>query len=261
MIETVTRSLCCAFDWHDLIPTLSTDLPMRKLLPVAIAIAAAVATQPATAQQQPRDTTLSITITRVGRSPADRASLYFGVEAVAETALAAIERLQVKIKAVLDSAKRASPTTHADAPIVLSVGPNAPNGYPQTNSPVNVARAAIRVVVSKLADIPQLQLAASTAGALMSTSPQYESAAVDSVWRVKVAEALASVRAAADLSADAQGYTLGRMLTMTVTGGPQQGFQQPTQFNFEARGNYTPLVAPETMVNATVSVTYLLVRR
>jgi hypothetical protein len=232
---------------------------MRKLLAATILILAGAF--PAGSQPQPRDTTLSITLTRAGRSPADRASLYFGIEALAETPAAAVERLQVKIKAVLDSVRRASPTTRADAPVVLSIGPNTQNGYPPQNSAVNVARAAIRVVISKLTDVPQMQLAASSAGALLSTSPQYESSAVDSVWKVKVAEALSSVRAAAEVSADAQGYKLGRLLTMNVTGGPQQTFQQPTQIPFDARGGFTQLVAPEVLVNATVAVTYLLVRK
>ena len=56
---------------------------MRKMLVLAVAIAATPLVT--TAQLQPRDTTISVNITRSGCAPADRVSLYFGVEGIGET--------------------------------------------------------------------------------------------------------------------------------------------------------------------------------
>ena len=232
---------------------------MRKVLALAALIAAVPFT--ASAQVQPRDTTVVVSITRTGRAPADRASFYLGVEALAETTPLAIERLQAKLKAILDTVKRASATTQTDVPVVMGVGPSAPSGYPQPSSQVMIARAAVRVTVSRLTELPAVQLAAGAAGAVMSAAPQYESSLVESVWRAKTAEAQTSARAAAEMSADAQGYNLGRLLTINVSGGPQNTFQQQTQLNFDPRNNYSPMFAPDIMINATVSVTYLLVKK
>jgi uncharacterized protein YggE len=234
---------------------------MRKVLALAVAIAAAPLAASAQQLQLPRDTTIVVSITRTGRAPADRVSLYFGVESVAETTPLAIDRLQSKIKAILDSVKRASPSTQADVPVVLGAGPAAPNGYPAPNSPVFTARAAVRVTVSKLTELPTLQLAAASAGAMMSGAPQYESSTIEGVWKTKSAEALTSARAAAEASADAQGYKLGRMLSMNVSGGPQNAFQQQAQLNFDPRSTYSQLFSPDVIVNATVSATYLLVKK
>ena len=99
---------------------------MRKVLSLAVAIAATPLVS--AAQLQPRDTTISVNITRSGRAPADRVALYFGVEGIGETLAAAIERMQVKIKAMQDSMKRVSPTAQMDIPVMLGAGPNTPNG-------------------------------------------------------------------------------------------------------------------------------------
>jgi uncharacterized protein YggE len=233
---------------------------MRKVLCLAVAIAGTPIVSGAQLSQ-PRDTTVVVSINRSGRALADRVSLYMGVEAVAESTPLAVERLQPKIKAVLDSVKRASPTAVADVPVVLFAGPSAPNGYPQPTSTVSMARAAVRITLSKMSDLPQVQLAASAAGGMMSGSMQYESTSIDAVWKTKSAEAIATARAAAEMSAEAQGYKLGRLLTMSVGGTPQLNFQQQVQLNFDARNNYSSFFPPDVLVNATVTATYLLVKK
>ena len=95
----------------------------------------------------------------------------------------------------------------------------------------------------------------------MTAGIAYESNATEAVWKAKAAEALESARLTAEQSASTHGYTLGRLLTMNVGGGPQAVFQQQTQLNFDARNNYAPMFAPEILVNATVSATYLLVKK
>ncbi len=246
------------------------NIPERHMSRIctSLVIISALLALPLTASAQqlsvvpsPRDTTLAVSVTRTGRAPADRASLHFGVEAVGETSPAAIARLQEKLKTVLDSVRRASPTSRADAPFVLGVAPTSQNGFPQGATPVHLARAAVRVNVMKLSDLPTLQLAAAAAGALMSSAPSYESTTVDSVWQVKVTEALAAARASAQTAAAAQGYTLGRMLTMNIGGGPQQTFQQPTSLNFDTRNGFVQVSVQEVSVTATVGVTYLLVKK
>lgn len=229
------------------------------MLVLAVAIAATPLVT--TAQLQPRDTTISVNITRSGRAPADRVSLYFGVEGIGETPAAALDRMQVKLKAMQDSDRRVSPTTLLDVPLMLGVGPSAPNGYPTQQSPLSLARGALRVTVTKLTDLPALQAAVSLAGATMSAGVAYESSTTDAVWRTKATEALESARLTAELSASTQGYKLGRLLSMNVNTGQQVNFPQQTPLNFEARNNYTPMFAPEIVVNATVSATYLLVKK
>jgi uncharacterized protein YggE len=238
-------------------------LPNRILMRTLLALAALIAAVPsaATAQVQPRDTTVVVNITRTARAPADRASFYLGVEALAETTPLAIERLELKLKIILDSVKRASPTVQTDVPVVVGVGPGAQSGYPQPTSPAVIARAAVRVTVSKLAELPTLQLAAAAAGAIMTAAPQYESSLVESVWKAKALEAQTSAHEAAVVAADALGYRLGRLLTLNVSGGPQNVFQQQTQLMFDPRNNYSPMYAPEIVVNATVSATYLLMKK
>ncbi|MCC6245126.1 MAG: SIMPL domain-containing protein [Gemmatimonadaceae bacterium] len=232
----------------------------RSLFACVLSLAAPPLTL--SAQTQPRDTTIVVNVTRVGRVAADRASLYFGIEAIAETAPLAVARLQSKIAAVMDSVKRASSASRAEAPFVLGVSPNVPNGYPQSGAPLQLARAAVRVVVNKLSDLPMLQLAVSGAGALVSSPPTYESTSTDSIWRAKVAEALTAARASAEVSAESQGYKLGRLLTMNVSGGPAANpFAQQTQLMFDGRSGYSSVFPQETSVNATVSVTYLLVKK
>jgi uncharacterized protein YggE len=241
---------------------------VRRSLRHGLVIAGAVLALPLTVSAQPvtvvpslRDTTLTVSVTRAGRAPADRASLHFGIESVGETSSAAITRLQEKLKLVLDSVRKASPTSRADAPFVLGVAPSSQNGYPNNVTPVHLARAAVRVNLMKLTDMSTLQLAVAGAGALMSSPPLYESSTIDSVWQSKVTEALAAARASAQTAAAAQGYTLGRMLTMNLSGGPQQTFQQPINLNFDARNSFTQLSVQEVTVTATVGVTYLLVKK
>ncbi len=209
----------------------------------------------------PRDTTLSVNVTRTGRAPADRASLHFGIEGVGETSPAAIARLQEKLKSVLDSVRKASPTSRADAPFVLGVSPSPQNAFPNNATPLHLARAAVRVNLMNLSELPAVQLAAAAAGALISSAPSYESSSIDSVWQAKVAEALAAARASAQTAAAAQGYTLGRMLSMTLGGGPQQTFQPPINLSFDMRTGFTQLSVQEVSVTATVGVMYLLVKK
>lgn len=240
---------------------------MRKLLPLAAILSfapAALAAQTGVSVVSTplRDTTISVNITRTGRAIADRVSLYLGAESIAEASPLAVQRLQMKMKAIIDSVKQSSPSSVADVPILLGSGPNPQNGYPQASSPLYQARSAVRITVSKIADLPALQLAAASAGAIMSGAPQYESSTIETTWKTKSAEALTAARAAAEASADAMGYKLGRLLTMNVSGGPQNvGFQQPTQLNFDLRNSYSPIYVPEISVTATVSASYLLIKK
>ena len=242
--------------------TLFTLATIVAVAPLTVAPVAAAAQVVPVISGIPRDTTINVNITRTARASADRVSLYLGAETIAENTTVAMERLQAKIKAILDSVKRASPTSTADIPIILGAGPSINQGYPQPTTPLYQARAAVRITVSKMTDLPPMQLAAASAGALMSGAPQYESSSIDAVWKAKSAEALVAARAAAEASADAAGYKLGRMLSMNVSGGPQNnGFQQQVQLNFDQRNNYSPVYVPDLMVNASVSATYLLVKK
>lgn len=233
---------------------------MRKLL--ALAVAAVIAPIALSAQTQPRDTTISVSITRTGRAPADRTTFYFGIEALAESTPSAVDRLQAKIKAVQDTIKRVSPTSTTDGAVVMGVIAGGQGTYPPPQGPVWIARAVLRVNVNKIADLPSLQSAANVAGASINGGASFESSQLDAVWKAKVAEAVDAAHSAAQISAAAQGYKLGSLLTMNLSGGPQNfGFQQP-QLNFDSRNSsYTPLSAPEVVVNAVVTVTYLLVRK
>ena len=239
---------------------------MRTLLPLA----AVLLTAPLALHSQTmpvltasvRDTTITVNVTRVGRSAADRASFYIGVEAVAETTPLAVDRVQAKLKAVTDSVKRVSPSTILEIPILVSAGATQATSYPPPPGPLYVARGAVRVTVTKLTDLPLLQVSTTAAGATTTGGLTYESTTAEALWKSKSAEALTAARATAEASADSQGYKLGRLLNMNVSGGPQNnGFSNSLQLNFDARNTYTQMSSPETQVNATVSVTYLLTRK
>ncbi|MEO7995957.1 MAG: SIMPL domain-containing protein [Gemmatimonadaceae bacterium] len=232
---------------------------MRQLL--ALAVAAVIAPIALTAQTQPRDTTVTVSITRTGRAPADRMTFYLGIEALAESTPAAIDRLQAKIKSVQDTIKRVSPSSTTDAAVMVGVAAGGQGNYPPAQGSVWVARAVLRVNVNKIADLTALQSAANVAGASVNGGAAYESSQLDAVWKAKVAEAIEAARGAAQASATAQGYKLGSLLTMSLNGGPQNLQFQPPQLNFDSRNySYTPLTAPEVVVNSVVNVTYLLVR-
>lgn len=209
-----------------------------------------------------RDTTISVSITRTARATADRVSFYLGVEGIGENAQASLERLQAKFKLVQDTIKRVSSNVTIDPPTVVGVATSSQNMYPPQNNALMIARGMMRVNVSKIADISQVQLAATAAGASVSGTATYESSQIDAVWHSKIAEALAAARAAAEISATAQGYKLGSLLSTNVSGGPQtQPFQQQQQINFDSRNAYVQVMAPDVPVNAMVTITYLIQRK
>lgn len=235
---------------------------MRKLILASLLVSTLPFALNAQVSAQPRDTTISVSITRTGRATADRVSFYLGVEGVGENAQLALDRLQTKFKLVQDTIKRSSTNVQIDPPTVIGVASGGQNVYPPQPNPIMVARGLMRVTVTKVADISQIQLAASAAGVSITGTPLYESSQVDAVWQSKISEALVAARAAADISATAQGYKLGALLTTNVGGGSQlQPFQQQQQINFDSRNSFVQVINPDVPVNATVTITYLVIRK
>ncbi|MGV3710908.1 MAG: SIMPL domain-containing protein [Gemmatimonas sp.] len=212
----------------------------------------------ALAQAQIRDTTIVVNVSRSIKVPAERATLYFGVEGLGENAQLATERMHVRAKAMTDSIKRVSPTAQVDAPIAMSVGPGINNGYPQPQTPMIAARSSMRVVVTKLADLSGVLIGASTAGGT-GTSANWETGSTDAAWNAKIAEALSAAKVAAEQSAKALGYTLGSLLSVNVSGGQGQVYNNP-QINFDMRSSYGQAMIPEIAVSANVTATYLIKR-
>ena len=226
---------------------------MRKMLSL---IAGLICPLLLHAQAVPRDTTLSISATRTVRIMADRASIFVAVEGSAETPAGAVTRLDQKVKVILDSLTHLGRRVQADRPIGFGVllAPN--NGYPASTTPSYLARAAIRVLVSRLDGLSAVQAAMISGGAINTGGQSYESSATDSTFRAKVAEALASARQTAESMALAQGFRLGPMIDMS-TNGPNQ-FQQSGQISFDPRTQSSISTAPDIVVSANVSIRFRL---
>src|SRR5687767_15014873 len=92
----------------------------------------ALALLPAVAEAQAiRDSTISVSATKITRLAPDRASMYVLVEGAAETPADAVARVETKLKAVSEAIKGLGSRAEADRAITYSVGPAAqPNMYP-----------------------------------------------------------------------------------------------------------------------------------
>ncbi|MEP6778557.1 MAG: SIMPL domain-containing protein [Gemmatimonadaceae bacterium] len=231
---------------------------MKKLFS-ALAIAVPIAAQAQAVA--PRDTTVSASVSRTARATADRVTMYAAVEGIAETPQAALDRLQVKLKAVGDSVHRVAPAILLDRPISYGVTLAQTNSYPPPQGPLYSARAGLKMTLSRMSDMSLAQAAAITAGAVTVGGYSFESMAVDSIWHVKLIEAVQMSHDMAEASAKAAGFQLGSLISINTNGGPQnQNFGQLPQLSFDPR-NYQQYAAPEINVTITVSASYRLVRK
>jgi uncharacterized protein YggE len=132
------------------------------------------------------------------------------------------------------------------------------NGYPvQPGPPTNVARAAIRVQVTRLDDLARVAAAALGAGAASASSPTFESSAADSVRRSRIAEALAAAKADAQAIATSLDGHVGALVDVSTNAGAS--FVGPTNLYLDNRFVQNAM-APEITVTTTVTVRYRLVR-
>jgi uncharacterized protein len=221
----------------------------------------ALALLPAVAQAQAiRDSTISVSATKITRLAPDRASMYVLVEGAAETPADAVARVETKLKAVSEAIKGLGSRAEADRAITYSVGPAAqPNMYPaQAGPPSNVSRAVLRVSVSRADQIAHIAATALTAGASGISTVTFESSVADSVRRARMAEALAVARADAQVLATALEGKLGGLVDVSSAAG-NVGFPGPTMLNFETRF-MQPTQVPEVVITTSVTVRFRLIR-
>jgi len=227
---------------------------------VPIVAAALIAVPTFTHGQNTRDSTISVSATKITRIAPDRASMFVLVEGSAETPADAVARAETKLKAVSDALKALGPRTEVDRAITYSVGPAPqPNMYPAPTLPTsNVSRAVLRVSVVGLDQLARVAAAALGAGSSGVSSIMFESSAADSVRRSRMTDALAQARADAAALAAALGGKLGELVEVTSNAGPL-GFQGPTMLNFDARFSQPPQ-APDVSISSSVTVRFRLVR-
>ena len=228
---------------------------MRFALLVAAVLPVAVQ-----AQQTIRDSTISVSATKVTRIAPDRASMYVLVEGSAETPADAVTRVETKLKAVTDALRGVGQRAEVDRAITYSVGPAPqPNMYPAPTVPTsNVSRAVIRVTMTGVDQVARVAAAALAAGASGISTVTYESSVADSVRRSRMTDALAVARADAQALATALEAKLGGLVEVSSTAG-NIGFAGPNVLNFETRF-MGPTQVPEVAITTSITVRYRLMR-
>lgn len=227
---------------------------MRFALLVAAVLPVAVQAQTI------RDSTISVSATKVTRIAPDRASMYVLVEGSAETPADAVTRVETKLKAVADALRGVGQRAEVDRAITYSVGPAPqPNMYPAPTVPTsNVSRAVVRVTMTGVDQVARVAAAALTAGASGISTVTYESSVADSVRRSRMTEVLAVARTDAQALATALDGKLGGLVDVSSTAG-NIGFAGPNMLNFETRF-MGPTQVPEIAITTSINVRYRLVR-
>jgi uncharacterized protein YggE len=210
--------------------------------------------------QTVRDSTITVSATKISRIAPDRASMYVLVEGSAETAPDAVTRVETKLKAVAEAIKALGPRAEQDRAITYSVGPAAQqNMYPQqVMPPSNVSRAVLRVHMARADQVAHVAAAALGAGASGISAVTFESTVADSVRRSRMMEVLAVARADAQALATALDGKLGAIVDVSSTAG-NIGFAGPTMLTFEPRFAQ-PTQVPEVTINTSVTVRFRLMR-
>jgi uncharacterized protein len=219
-----------------------------------------LALTPGLVQAQLRDSIITVSASRMVRVPADKLSMYVGVEGTAETGTDALARVDVKLKNVTDAIQKLGNLVQAERPLSYGVNIAQPqSGYPGIpNTTSYVARAVIRVHVNRLDQVGVVQSAVLAAGASTTTGYAYEAASADSARRARLTEAMAAARADAEVLARAQGMQLGPLVDMTT--GSNLGIQQPSYLSFDTRSYSPQAPAPEVTVSANVTMRFRLLR-
>lgn len=216
---------------------------------------------PAVVQAQTiRDSTISVSATKVTRIVPDRATMYVLVEGSAETPSDAVTRAETKLKAVSEALKTLGSSAEPDRAITYSVGPAPqPNVYPGAGVPQsNISRAVLRVSMNRVDQIARVAAGALAAGASGVSTITFESTVADSVRRSRMTEALAVARADALALATALNGKLGGLVDVTSTAG-NIGFAGPAMLNFETRF-MQPTQVPEVTITTSVIVRYRLIQ-
>jgi uncharacterized protein YggE len=195
------------------------------------------------------------------RVPADRLSMYVGVEGTAETGTDALARTDVKLKNVTEAIQKLGNVVQAERPMPYGVNVVQPqSGYPGIpNTTSYVARAVIRVHITRLDQVGVVQSALLAAGASTTTGYTYEAVSADSARRARLTEAMAAAKADAEVLAQAQGMHLGPLIDMSTSS--NLGVQQSGYLTFDSRSYPQPVPAPEITVSANVTLRFRLLRQ
>jgi len=220
-----------------------------------------LALSPAVVQAQTiRDSTISVSATKITRIVPDRATMYVLVEGSAETPSDAVTRAETKLKAVSEALKTLGSSAEPDRAITYSVGPTPqPNVYPGAAVPQsNISRAVLRVSMNRVDQIARVAAGALAAGASGVSTITFESTVADSVRRSRMTEVLAVARADALALATALNGKLGGLVDVTSTAG-NIGFAGPAMLNFETRF-MQPTQVPEVTITTSINVRYRLIQ-
>jgi uncharacterized protein YggE len=210
--------------------------------------------------QTTRDSVIAVNATRTVRVVPDRASLFVTVEGTAETSRDALARADTKLVAVLAALRALGDGVELGTAVAFSVAPTPGNrGFPGAPSTSTLtARTAVRVTVSRLAQLARTFAAASDAGAASTSALTFEFSAADSVRRAEVAAALVTARQEAEAIASALGGRIGGIVDISTTSS-DRGFQQPAMLPMEGMMGQ-PVYAPEVMLSVSVTARFRIVR-
>lgn len=210
--------------------------------------------------QQPRDSVLTVSITRAVRLVPDHATMFVTVEGTAETSTDALARADGKLANVLSALRALGASVVVGTPIPFSVAPT-PNsrGFPGAPAATTItARTAFRVAVARIDHLARAFAAASDAGAASTGALVFESSAADSARRVEVAAALVMARREADVMAAGLGGRIGGLVEVSSSS-VDRSFMQPATLPMDANMSF-PLQAPEVVFSVTVTARFRMVR-
>ena len=230
---------------------------MRRLLLASLLCPAVALGQNARMEANDMQPRIVATSTRTSRIAPDRATLYFTIEGGGETVSEASQRASQKLQAVLTALQAvAGRGGVSSVPYGVTPAINMP-GFPGMSSQTPYqSRYLIRVQTNRMDQITQIAGAAITAGASSTSPPAFEATGIDSVRRVRSAEALAQARADAEALARALGGHLGSIIEVSSNPSREQSFGEGyvTFMNRYEFGG--PMPPPDVVVNATVTVRY-----
>lgn len=228
---------------------------MKRLIIAAVLVPAALHAQ------QVRDSVISVSANRFVTVTPDRVSAFVVVEGTGETPADANTRLETKLKAVSDAIRGLGSYASIERPVSYGVTlAQNPNGYPVPSVPQTyVSRSVIRLALTRIDQMGTAVAAILASGASNVSSLQFESSAIDSLRREKVAEAIAVARADAQSLAAALGGKLGALVDVTSSSSPAN-FGANNQLVFDQRFSGSSVQAPTIMVSTNVGMRFRLVR-
>ena len=241
---------------------------MKRLIIAALAAPASLFAQFALIGPSPllaqsvRDSVITVSATRTGSAVPDRVAAFVIVEGTGETPADANTRLDTKLKTVTEAIRALGSYAAMERPLSYGVSLSQNQaGYAMAATPTTyISRSVVRLQITRLEQMSQAIASIIAAGAANVGSLQFESSAVDSVRREKLAEAIATARADAQMLASALGGKLGPLVDASTSNIPVNPFGSSTQLYFDNRFSGGSVSPPTVVVNSSVTLRFRFIR-